>query len=74
MTRIPDRSPASVEDVFNAIRDAVRVCGDVRVGQLIMNAVGRDPYYVENSQLAALIRSLTNDIVRERIRDDQAHE
>lgn len=58
-----DRSAKSMEEVFAAIREALRIRPNLRVGQIIANAcIGApDLFYVENGDLAARIRSYTRE-------------
>lgn len=61
MTRpFPDRSPESVERLFEAIRRVHAEHPDLRVGQIIANATFRvrnncDPFFLENDALTAAV-------------------
>lgn len=56
MPKTKSRDP---ERLFNAIRRMRKSCPDLRVGQIIVNALpsafGNDPFYIENDDLATLI-------------------
>lgn len=58
MTDKLDRTTASMEAVFAAIREAHYGLPDLRVGQIIANACMGSPdlFYLENNELAARIR------------------
>ena len=57
MSKALDRSAESVEDLFAAIREALAVHPDWRVGQVLVNACAyRDPFYSENDEIARRIR------------------
>ena len=43
-------------EVFHALDKALRRCPELRIGQLIVNAVGDDPYHVSNVDLAEALR------------------
>jgi hypothetical protein len=56
----PRRSPESRAAVYAAIEDYCRRFPDMRLGQVIGNALGHaglngDPYYVEDDDLGAMI-------------------
>lgn len=61
MSRL-DRSAVSVEAVCSAIRSAHRAYPNMRVGQILVNALpDRDPaklFYIENDELARALYSL----------------
>ena len=51
------RNPERIENVLNRIRRLWHVYPDLRLGQLILNAVGpdHDLFYVEDDALMAMI-------------------
>ena len=50
-----DRTKLTVMRVLRAIEAAHATFPEQRVGQIIANACGCDPYYVENATLASLL-------------------
>jgi len=65
----PDRSDDSVRKVFEAIQIVLALAPDLRVGQIIDNAVyyrntkghGPDTFYIENEDLATAIIEFSAD-------------
>ena len=48
----PKRNPQAV---LAAIKHALAVAPDLRVGELIVNALGSDPYYIADDEAAKAI-------------------
>ncbi len=50
------RDPKRVEEVLDALRAYWQKCPDQRLGQILWNITGRDPFYLEDDELIKRIK------------------
>lgn len=52
------RDPERIGPLLNRLAAAWKLCPDLRLGQLIVNAAAGDPFYLEDETLITRIESL----------------
>ncbi len=60
------RNPNRIEPMIKLIKEIWQVCPDLRLTQLIMNALkmNSDPYYIEDDKLLQALREYEEQIGR----------
>ena len=52
------RDPERIPEILERIRKVWSQAPDLRLGQMIVNAAGRDPFYVEDEDMAQAIERM----------------